>query len=452
VDRHTRPPRVGDHAVVLGGNIAGLAAAAVLADRFAQVTIVERDVAPPLGDGRPGVPQGRHAHILLPAGLRTLTDLLPGVDDDIRAQGGQVIPAPEFRFFIGHGRLALRDDSLAVVGATRPLLEGVVRERVTALANVTPVDGRVVEGLVADGSRHRITGVRLAPTGATRERTVEADLVVDATGRRSRSPRWLEELGYAAPREQRMEVGVHYSTRLFRRRPGDLEGCRHVLIAAPPGERHGGLALAVEDDRWLVTLVGTVGERPPTELGEFVDYAAGLWQPDLLHLVKRAEPVGEPATGGFPAHLRRRYDRLRRLPERYVVTGDAVCSLSPIYAQGMSVAVGGARELGSVLDGHGLDRIGRRYFRRSRTLVDRAWTLATGADLGDPGVEGPRPPSWRVLDRYVDRVLRAATLDPVAADAFLAVNALVAPPQRLLAPRVAAHVLRPRRSADAPGA
>ena len=441
---HEHPRRIGDHAVVLGASIAGLAAAAALAHRFDTVTIVERDPVPPVGEGRRSVPQGRHAHLLLPAGLRALGRLLPGIESDLVARGAHIIPAPEFRFNIGAGRLALRDDRLAITGATRPLLEGVIRTRVTDLPGVTLLAGRSVDGLTATEDRDRITGVRLAAGPGTGDETLPADLVVDASGRRSDSPSWLEALGYDSPGEERMQVGVHYSTRLFRRHPTDVGGCRHVAIATRPGERRGGLALAVEGDRWLVTLVGVVGERPPTELDEFVAYAAGLWRPDLHEVVDGAEPVSEAVTGGFPAHLRRRYDRLRRFPERYVVTGDAVCSLSPVYGQGMTVALREAEVLGEVLDRHGLGHVGRRCFRRGRSVVDTAWTLATSADLADPDIEGRRTVGWRILNRYVNRAMRAATEDPVVADALLAVNALVAPPPTMFAPRVAWRVLRRR--------
>lgn len=140
--------------------------------------------------------------------------------------------------------------------------------------------------------------------------------------------------GYAKPEEQCLQVGVHYATRMFRRETADLDGCRHVLVDIPPDGRRGGLILAVEDGRWLVTLVGLLGERPPTDLAGFVDYAESLWAGNIHAVVAGATPIGDGSLAAFPAYLRRRYDRLRRLPERYVVSGDAVCSLNPVLAQG----------------------------------------------------------------------------------------------------------------------
>ena len=116
---------VGEHAVVLGASMAGLAAAAALAERFDRVTIVERDTLPRSGEHRKGVPQGRHVHVLLPAGLVGLAELLPGVVEDLRARDARVMDTTEVRFHIADGTLLLDDADLEFVGATRPLLESV---------------------------------------------------------------------------------------------------------------------------------------------------------------------------------------------------------------------------------------------------------------------------------------------------------------------------------------
>ena len=318
-----------------------------------------------------------------------------------------------------------------------------MRRRVLDLPNVRVVEQTVAEGLLIDPDGAHVTGVKLrSRTTPNAHSVVDATLVVDATGRRSRGPEWLATLGYPAPDEERLHVGVHYSTRLFRRDPADLGGCRSVQVAIPPGQRHGGVALAVEEDRWLVTLVGSLGERPPTALEEFIEHARTLWRDDLHQIVAGAEPIGGAATGAFPHYLRRRYDRLRQFPGHYVVTGDAVCSLNPVYAQGMSVAIRDAQVLGQVLDRHGMDRVGRRFFRRTRPVIDTAWKLASGADLGDPGVDGRRTAGWRLLNRYINRLLTVAHHDPLVADAFLRVNAMMAPPPHLFRPRIAFRTLR----------
>ena len=296
-----------------------------------------------------------------------------------------------------------------------------------------------------------MTGVRLrSRTGRGAEEAVETDLVVDATGRGSRSPRWLAALGYTVPSEEQIHVGVHYTTRLFARTSATSGDWRNVTVDIPPGERRGAVALAVERDRWLVTLVGILGERPPTDLGAFVEYAGTLWTRDVYAVVADAEAIGEASTGAFPANVRRRYDRLRRFPAGYVVTGDAACSLNPVYAQGMSVAFAEALTLARVLDRHGLDRVGPRFFRQTKRITGVAWSMATGADLAHPGVVGPRTARWRLLNAYIGRVFRVAHRDPVVADAALKVLGMLSPPQHLMHPRIAWRVLNGAREHGLP--
>lgn len=442
----------GTHAVVLGASLAGLVHASVLAERFDRVTLVERDVLPDDPQQRRGVPQGSHVHLLVPGGVAGLEQLLPGVLDDMSARGAHVIAAPEWHFHMGGDRLALADADLRIAGATRPLIEGVVRDRVLAFEGVRLLDGWSARELVTTPDQSRVTGVQVRAEAdgseVQQEHRLDADLVVDTTGRGSPSPRWLAELGYSPPEEQRLKVDVHYTTRLFHRDPADLDGCRHVLVDIPPDGRRGGVALAVEGDRWLVTLIGMLGERPPTEPEGFTDYAASLWQGDLHRIVEGAAPSGEPSTRAFPAFSWQRYDRLRRLPERYLVSGDAVCSFDPRFGQGMTVAIVEALALGRVLDRHGLDRVGTRVLAAARPTVQDAWDMATGSDLAHEEVEGPRPLSWRITSAYLQRLLPVAHHDPMVAAALIRAVGMLDRPQQLMHPRTLRRVLGRSRRQD----
>lgn len=438
----------GTHAIVLGAGLAGLVHAIPLTHRFDTVTLVERDVLPGRPEHRRGVPQGRHIHLLVPGGVARLEQLLPGVLADMSEAGAHVIAAPDWRFHMGGGRLDLARAGFRITGATRPLIEHVVRARVLALDRVALLDGWSARALTTSDDRTRVTGVRLqSETDPGEERTLGADLVVDTTGRGSRSPRWLADLGCAPPEEERLKVDVHYTTRLFRRDPTDLGGCRNVLVDVPPDGRRGGVALAVEDGQWLVTLIGMMGERPPAELDGFTDYAASLWNPDLHEIVDGAAPVGAASRHAFPTFRWRRYDRLSRLPERYVVSGDAVCSFDPRFGQGMTVAMIEAIELGRVLDKHGLSGVGPRLLSAAQWAVQDAWDLGTGSALANPRVDGPRPLSWRCTNAYVQRLLTMAHQDPVVAEAFVRVIGMLDRPPDLMHPRILRRVLVPRSPA-----
>src|SRR5579871_1983333 len=234
------------HAIVIGGSMAGLLAARVLADHFHRVTLVERDLLADSAEPRKGVPQGRHAHGLLARGQMILEELFPGLTDDLVAAGATTADlAGDVCWYQPGGYRVRFTSGLMGLLASRPLLEAGVRRRLLALPNVTAISGAEVTRLVASADRTHVTGVVIGrhDTAAPDEKLI-ADLVVDAGGRGSHAPAWLESLGYARPREDRIMIGVGYATRIFQRRPGDLPGARMAIVQpTPPHEKRIGVLL-----------------------------------------------------------------------------------------------------------------------------------------------------------------------------------------------------------------
>lgn len=425
------------HAVVLGAGIAGLLAARVLSDSFARVTVVERDETT-CSDVRRGVPQGGHLHGLLDGGRTIMEDLYPGLTADVVAAGApRVEPLRDTRWYLHGRRLHATDTGLVSLLATRPLLEFALRARTAALPGVsftTAVVTGLVRGLGAIG------GVLVRPKGAV-EQAIPAALVVDATGRGSRAPAWLAAVGHEPPAEQRVDVDLGYATRLYRRRADHMDGRLGVTISTIPQSRGGG-AIAVEGDRWLVTLAGVLGDAPPTDPAGFAAFAATLPVPDIHDLIAVAEPLGDPVPYRFRSSRWRRYDRATGTPDGFVAIGDAVCSVNPLYAQGMSLAAQQVQVLQERLDKPGpFDP--RAFHRAAARPCHQAWEIATRADRALPEVAGTRTVAARILDAYVRRVQLVAHRDPAVARAFLRVANLVDGPARLLTPRLLASVLRP---------
>ena len=429
-----------DRAVVLGAGFAGLLAARVLSDTHEHVVIVDRDHLSPDVGHRRGVSQDRHIHALHTRGLQVLEDLFPGYTAEVQDAGASLGDSlDDMRWYLtGAEPLARADADMPGLSASRPLLEGVVRRRVLATANIdVRGDTDVVDVTSADG---RVSGVRVAARSDGSEATLPAGLVVDATGRGSRAPRWLTGMGFPAPDAERITIDLAYRTRHYRLAGASL-GTDGVVIAATPHTPRLGTIMPIEGDRHVVTLGGMVGDHPPDDEAGFRAFAATLAAPDIADALRDAEPLDDTVSFMFPAGVRRHYERLDRAPGGFLVTGDAVCSFNPAYAQGMTVAAVEAVVLRDLLRGDGeIDPL--TWYRRITPVVNGAWETAAGGDLAFPGVTGERTVSMRIAAAYLPRLLRAATHDADLARAVVRVVGMVDGPETLMRPRVVYKALR----------
>jgi 2-polyprenyl-6-methoxyphenol hydroxylase-like FAD-dependent oxidoreductase len=432
--------RIGERAVVIGASMAGLLAARALADFYGTVTVLERDAFPVSDIPRKGVPQGRHAHGLLARGRNVIERFFPGWTDEVVASGGIRGDIAGDVNWVGHG-VTLKSAPSDLIGllASRPVLEGHVRRRLLALPNVRAIENCAVQGLIANDDRSAIKGVR-ARIGNI-EQIIEADLVVDASGRGSSSPAWLEGLGYAAPVEEKIEIGIGYTTRTYRRRPGDLNGKTAVVVAGSGPNWRNGVVLYQTEDTWIVSVGGFFGDHAADDDMLFAAYCGSLPTPEIYDIVAHAEPLSDFVSYRYPANLRRRYEKLNAFPKGYLVFGDAVCSFNPVYGQGMTVAAQEAALLQQCLEPGEAD-LARRFFAAATAAIDVPWDIAVGNDLRHPKVQGPRPAKVRFINWYIGKLHMAARHDAVLANAFLRVANLEASPTLLLSPANVLRVIR----------
>ena len=442
------------HAVVLGGSLAGLLAARVLADHFEHVTLIERDVYTENCETRRGIPQANHVHGLLARGRQIIEELFPGVQDEMIAAGAPVVDmANEIAWFTRAGWGVRFPSEFKVLAFTRPLLDLHVRRRLSQNPRVEIRDNTDVLRLIPGASKNQVAGVLICPRSSDSDRRVakelRADLVVDATGRASRAPRWLSELGYAAPAETIIDAHLGYASRLYRIPEGfncDWK-CAYVQ-SAPPQRKRGAILFSVEDNRWLVTLTGGGGDHPPSDEAGFLEFARSLPVSTIYDAMCAAEPISPIKTHRATQNRVRRFDNAE-LPDNFLLLGDAVCAFNPVYGQGMTIASLGALTLQKNLieqrrlhpDGN-LIGLSRRFQKQLAKVNEAPWLMATGEDYRYRETEGGAPTAMtRFMHRYMDQVIQLSTHSVTVRRVLMRAFNILVPPTALFHPQVLFRVL-----------
>jgi 2-polyprenyl-6-methoxyphenol hydroxylase-like FAD-dependent oxidoreductase len=452
---------IGDRVVVLGGSIAGMLAALPLSEAYREVILVDRDELTEPEPGRPAgvlnvrraVPHGAQVQALLAKGQRVLEGLFPGLTDELVSFGASIGDFDKnVRWYFDGRKLRQVETDMIALGPGRPLLENRIRARISALPNVTFRQRTDILGIEATSDRRRIIGARVqARTPGAEAEILEADLVVDTTGRGSRTPRWLVELGYPEVEVEHVKMGLAYSTANFHiDRNDDLlgEDVASVPIGTPNIPR--GAVYVRLPGYHGITLTGILGQKPPTDRAGFLAYARSLAIPDIYEVIRRGEFLDDPVAFNFPESRRRRFDKLGSFPDRYLAMGDAVCIFNPIYAQGMTVAAIEATVLRDHLS-HGKPPQPLKFLR---DIIARGtsipWDVAAAGDFSFPGVQGKRGVKFRAGGWFVQRVTAAAEFDDKLSVAFLRSAGLIAPPTSMMRPSIIARTLLGKKSAPLP--
>jgi 2-polyprenyl-6-methoxyphenol hydroxylase-like FAD-dependent oxidoreductase len=430
------------HALIIGGSMAGLAAVRVLAHHFDRVTLVERDSFPATPQPRKGAPQAHHIHVLLNRGRMLLEQLFPGLQDELGAAGApQVNWTTDMALFANGVWFPKVTSSLHSRAASRSLLEHTVRQSMLQLPNVTVLQESELIGLIANADNSRVIGGQIQSRATRAETTLHADLVVDASGRSSRAPEWLQALGYAAPTETVVNSQLGYASRCFAP-PTGFEANWKVLISRqrPPLGRRGGGIYPIENGQWMVTIGGAGDEEPSTDEEGFMEFIRTHLHPAIGEALQGAQPI-TPIYGYQRTENRvRHYEQLPRLPDGFVMLGDAVCAFNPVYGQGMSVAALGALALDAWLK----QKASASALEFQQQLAKQnhvPWLLATGDDVRSLGIAG-NDPATRFQHAYVDRVFEAASHNAEVYRRFSMVTHMMRTPASLFAPRVALAALR----------
>jgi 2-polyprenyl-6-methoxyphenol hydroxylase-like FAD-dependent oxidoreductase len=268
--------------------------------------------------------------------------------------------------------------------------------------------------------------VRLGNDGRFTE--IDADLVIDAGGKGSSAPTWLQDAGFRAPPETTINGFVGYASRWLNvpedAWPGDYRYISQMPIPSCP---YGGILYPQDNGIYVMSLFGHAGNYPPSDEHEYLAFLEHCITPLLHHVVSRSEPASPISTSRSTANRRRHYELVDDLPAGFVVIGDALAAFNPIFGQGISSGLMAASTLAATLAEHGDDpaAVPGTFYRRFATWLDSPWHQAIGFDLAFPTTIGPRPvvtPERAAALRRVDVLLQMATVDHDVAAAVLVAN------------------------------
>lgn len=429
--------------VIVGASLAGLFAAAACAGPDRQVVVLERDRLPAEAVARPGVPQGTQPHVVLHRGMLALETLLPGIGEDLTRVGAVFFDTGELAWLAEMGWAQHGVRAFPVLSVTRPLLEHVVRRRVRAWPGVEIRDGQRVTSVHRHGTAQ--WSVELAGG-----EVLDADLLVDASGRSSRLPRWLEAAGLGRVPVTEVDAHLGYATRPYAV-PDGAVAAAGVIIQVTLDALAGGLALPVEEGQWLLTAVGVGSRRPPRDAAGFEGFLRELADPAVAEVAALGRPVGEVHVHRQTANRRYAYERLRHWPPGLLVMGDALCAFNPVYGQGITVAACQAVELRTGLANTTGRVTARRLQRRFARLAALPWAIATGQDLRLPTSEGRQSLGQSLFGAWAGEVGRLAVHgDARASSALARVYHLMASPRAMLHPALVAASVRARLRGPGP--
>ncbi len=435
------------HAIVIGSSVAGALAAHVLSEHYERVTIIERDHLPQEAVHRAGVPQGNQSHALLVRGRMIIESMLPGISDELKAAGAlEIDHGTEVMALFKTGWAPRIKSGVMALCLSRPLLETAIRRRVLANPRISIRENCEVTGLLTRDDNKVVTGVYLRPRDGSQPTSLPADLVVDASGRSTRVPEWLEALGYGRPEEEAINAFPGYATRWYEI-PENFQSDWTSMLLQPqaPNFKRGGILIPIEGNRWTVTLWGMSEEYPPTDEDAYLEYARSLKTPALYQAIKDAKPIS-PIYGYRRLENRmNHYERMKAWPEGLMAMGDSYAAFNPTYAQGMTVAAMSAETLAKVLQkANGqTSGIGQRFQKELGKTVAGPWQFTISEDLRWPATQGAKMNGMvRFMHWYVDQVLAMVPEDPEVYATFINLMHVLKGPEALFQPRMIAKVIR----------
>jgi 2-polyprenyl-6-methoxyphenol hydroxylase-like FAD-dependent oxidoreductase len=337
--------------------------------------------------------------------------------------------------------LPQRDFGLSLLCASRPLIELVLRCRAEAVANIALRPRCRVTGIMPATASAAAYGVRY-DFGSGRSETLEADLVVDASGRGALTSTLFEALGWERPQETEVGVDIRYATAVVPI-PADAPPDWKVVLAQPdpPAVPLHAVLVPVEDRRWIIVFADHGGGARIETWDDFLEASRLLITPTIFNALCHAGPPHGIRHYRLLASTWKHFERLPRLPRGVLPVADSLCRFNPIHGQGMSSAAKQARLLQDVLGraaaaSDPIAALQAGFMAEVASVLETPWRMSTSADLAFPETRGEGPENFEEARRFEAAVFHASVADPVVHRAMMEVAQLLRPFSRLQEPDI----------------
>ncbi|MFH6942763.1 NAD(P)/FAD-dependent oxidoreductase [Flavobacterium sp. FlaQc-50] len=400
-----------EHAVVIGGSMAGLVTARVLSKHFRNVTIIEKDKVNDKPETRKGQPQTRHIHLVLAQAMNILLGYFPSLKKELIEAGAlELDVCNDYNWYSYGGYKKKGVTGITALTMTRELLEYHVKKHVLSIGNITILDEtKALEMKMKDENVYALVLEK-----AGEKQLINTDFVVDASGRGTRAYKWLEQHGYATPEETKIKIDIMYVTILLERKEIPQGKKAEVISYTPdaPNEKLGAVLMPIEENRWVLTLIGMRGVEPPQNDEELLKFLKGLPISGLYDTVSEAKRLTDFLVFKCPHSIRRHYEKLKKFPGSYVVLGDAVSNFNPMYAQGMASSICQAKVLDEVLTIiPANDKVFKPHIKKVNDVIEDFWTAGSYEDFKYPETEGEKPVGLKMVNGYMKALQKAANKD-----------------------------------------
>ena len=407
------------HVIIIGAGVAGLLSAHVASRHFHKVTIVDKDsfcteVAP-----RKGVPQSVHLHVLLQRGFSILEEFFPGIIEKLQKNGAVAMDwAQDSKWMNPFGWVPRFPSEVLTYTCSRWMLEHTIRQEVFSIPNIQVMANSKWQDFMIEGNR--VSGIQLQ-SGMGSEK-IEADLVIDASGKNSRAIKMLEKYGYTPPSESTISSQLGYASRHYEIPEDKQRSWKQLYIQMkPPQCFRGGVLQPIEGNRWIATLIGGNKDYPPGEEQAFLKFASSLRSSEFFDAISSAKPASQIFCYRNTKSRLRHFHKMKKKPLGFISIGDSVCAFNPVYGQGMTVSAISAKVLDFCFKHHAHNQrqFVKSFYKKISKVNFAPWLIASSEDRRI--IAHTTKTNWHTkrIHSFLDRVLYTATQKPEVHHSFL---------------------------------